>query len=121
MRRECPTRRMILPLRHPERSRGTPDSAFNEVHDEHRVTEGTSILPPMPCNGLSKGENTIRGVVAASKDSSDPQVRGRLRGHGISELRATHFHRPVLRHRRDAAGVRERRVSVRVRLCSLWL
>jgi len=57
---------------------------YDEVNEEHRVTEGTGILPPMPCNGLSKGENTMRGVVAASKDSSYPEVRGRLRGYGIS-------------------------------------
>ncbi len=90
MRRDCPMRRMIAPfrhpvlIRHPERSRRTPDPAHDEVHEEHRVTEGTSISPPIPCNGLSKGENTKRGVVAASKDFSNPQVRGHLRGDGIS-------------------------------------
>src|ERR1039458_6252940 len=72
------------PCRHPERSRGIPDPMYDEVDEEHRVTEGTSILPPMPCNGLSKGENTKRGVVAGSKDFSNPQERGHLRGYGIS-------------------------------------
>ncbi len=64
---------------HPERSlrsRGTSDPVYDVVNEQHRVTKGTSILPPMPCNGLSKGENAKRGVVAASKELSNPQVRG---------------------------------------------
>ena len=76
---------------------------YDEVDEEHRVTEGTSILPPMPCNGLSKGENTKRGVVAGSKDFSNPQERGHLRGYGISFRSSTNRYGTMSRSRRSVA------------------